>query len=146
MPVAAECDVVTEDDNKNRVKKRSILGVSPNTRRRAVPKPDTSAKSIKRKSPKKSRLAASTNREISKFSSTEPVTPQSSKVMRTRAVSQPPAFISERDKTLSMMDEHYNKPMLARKIRIKARSPDQFPNAQRLCPAGYILKAADCPG
>lgn len=108
MLAAAECDVVTEDDNKNRVKKRSILGVSPNTRRRIVPKPEASTKSIKRKSPKKSRLAASTNREISKFSSTEPMTPQSSKVMRTRAVGPPPAFISERDKTLSMMEDHYN--------------------------------------
>lgn len=29
---------------------------------------------------------------------------------------------------------------------MKARSPDQFPNAQRLCPAGYILRASDCPG
>lgn len=77
---ADECEVITEEDNRNRVKRHRMKEqISPNTRRRVMlKKSDASQKAIIRRSPKNSiknaRQATSTNRDMG-LQSTEPLTP-----------------------------------------------------------------------
>ena len=146
-----ECDVIVADDEHNLPKKKNRIkdAISPNAQKRVLRGSEPRVKVVLQRSPKSrvgrnNRLANSTNRDVG-LKSPDPLTPTSSKAIRTRAISQPLVFVSERARVLAQMEENFDS-VPAKKIKIKTRSPDHFSRSgPRLVGAGYVLKVNDLP-